>query len=61
MAAMPVINQINDNLSRLSDGGKIRYLNINDKLADAGGRLFEGISSDGLHLTVKGYEVWPRL
>ena len=36
MAVMPVIDRINANLARMADGKKIRFLNINDKLADAG-------------------------
>ncbi len=60
MAAMPVINKINDNLSKLADGRKIRYLNINDRLADGGGRLFDGMTVDGLHPSLKGYEVWAQ-
>ena len=33
MAVMPAINQINHNLSGLADGKKIRYVNVNAKLA----------------------------
>ena len=59
MAVMPVINRINANLARLADGKKVRYLNINDRLADKDGRLFEGMAAgDGLHLDVKGYQAW---
>ena len=58
IAVMPIINGINENLARLADGRKIRYLNINDKLADGNGRLFEGIANDGLHPTLKGYQIW---
>jgi len=56
----PLIDRINSNLSKLADGQKIRYLNINDKLADSKGRLFDGMMSakDKLHPTVKGYQVW---
>ena len=58
-AVMPMINQINDNIARFADGKKIRYLNINDRLADRDGKLFEGMANrDGLHLDVKGYQVW---
>jgi len=58
MAVMPVINKINDNLSRMA-GSRIRYLNINDKLADKDGKLFEGMMNpDKLHPAVKGYQVW---
>jgi lysophospholipase L1-like esterase len=55
---MPVINRINDNISKFADGKKIRYLNINDRLADKDGRLLEGMATDGLHLDVRGYQVW---
>ena len=58
MAVMPEINRINDNLARMSDGTKIRYLNVNDKLADKTGKLIEGMSNDGLHPTLRGYAVW---
>ena len=60
MAWMPVIDQINSNLSKAADGGKIRYLNINDKLADQDGKLFDGVmnAGDKLHPTVKGYQAW---
>jgi len=58
IAVMPTINKINDNLSRLA-GDKIRYLNINDKLADKDDRLFEGMmNADKLHPAIKGYQVW---
>ena len=60
MAAMPVIQRINGKLSKLADGKKIRYLDVNDKLADSDGKLFEGMmnAGDKLHPTLKGYQVW---
>jgi lysophospholipase L1-like esterase len=57
-AVMPSINKINENIARLADGKRARYLNINDKLADADGRLREGVTEDRLHLSVKGYQIW---
>ena len=58
-AVMPIINQVNDRIAKFADGKKIRYVNINDKLADKDGRLREGMANrDGLHLDVKGYQVW---
>jgi lysophospholipase L1-like esterase len=56
----PLIDRINSSLSKLADGQKIRYLNINDKLADSKRRLFDGMmnAKDKLHPTVKGYQVW---
>jgi lysophospholipase L1-like esterase len=57
-AAMTIINEVNERVARLADGKKVRYLNINDKLADKAGRLLEGMSPDRLHLSAKGYQVW---
>ncbi|MET0645517.1 MAG: acetylxylan esterase [Pyrinomonadaceae bacterium] len=59
MAVMPVINQINERIAKFADGKQIRFVNINDRLADREGRLYEGMTNrDGLHLDVKGYQVW---
>ena len=57
--AMPVIDKINGVLSTLADGRKIRYLNINDKLADHAGKLFDGMmNADKLHPGVHAYQIW---
>ena len=60
IAVMPIIDRVNGNLSRLADARRIRYLNVNEKLADRQGKLFEGVmnASDLLHPTIKGYQVW---
>ncbi len=59
MAVMPVIERINANLAQLADGVKIRYLNINRKLADENGKVFDGMMNpDLLHPTLQGYQVW---
>jgi lysophospholipase L1-like esterase len=58
MAVMPEIRAINANLARIADGMTVRYLDVNARLADANGRLFEGMMGDGVHPTVKGYQVW---
>ena len=52
------IDRINENIARLADGRSIRYLNVNEKLADKDGRLHDGMTVDGLHPTVKGYQIW---
>ncbi len=59
IAVMPTINKINANIAGFADGKKVRYLNINNKLADKDGRLFPGMMNpDGLHPAIKGYQVW---
>src|SRR5882724_7287826 len=61
IAVMPIINRINARIAKFADGKEIRYLNINDRLADRGGRLLEGMANkDGLHLDVMGYQVWAE-
>jgi lysophospholipase L1-like esterase len=59
MAVMPEITRINMELARFADR-RLRYLNVNDKLADTNGRLLEGMmdAGDKLHPTIKGYQVW---
>jgi len=58
-AVNPIIDTINDNLSKLAGGKKIRFLDINDKLADRDGKLFDGMMNpDKLHPALKGYQVW---
>ena len=57
-AVGPTIKRINDRIARFADGKRVRYLDINDKLADAEGKLFAGVTVDGLHLAVKGYQIW---
>ena len=58
-AVLPVIEAINTHLAAMATGGKIRYLNINDKLAGRDGMLYEGMmNADKLHPALKGYQVW---
>jgi lysophospholipase L1-like esterase len=60
MAVLPEIDAINVGLAKLADGRRVRYLNINDKLASPDGKLFEGVLNerDKLHPTLRGYQIW---
>jgi cephalosporin-C deacetylase-like acetyl esterase/lysophospholipase L1-like esterase len=58
VAVVPTIKQINERIAKFADGDRIRFLNVNDKLADGDGKLFPGMMGDRLHPTVKGYQVW---
>jgi lysophospholipase L1-like esterase len=59
LAVIPTINQINRKIALMADGGKVRYLDINDQLADKEGRLFPGLmNADQLHPSLKAYQVW---
>ena len=57
-AVVPTLNAINAGLARLADGKKVRFLDVNAKLADADGKLFDGMMGDRLHPSLKGYQVW---
>jgi lysophospholipase L1-like esterase len=57
-AVMPTLSRINANLAKMADGKRVRFLDVNPRLADATGTLFEGMTVDGLHPSLKGYEVW---
>ena len=58
IAVMPTITRINAKIAAFADGKTIRFLNINDKLADAEGRLFDGLMRDKLHPSGAGYQIW---
>ncbi len=59
MALVPVIDRINANLAKMADARRIRYLDINARLAGPDGRLFEGMMNpDKLHPALPGYQVW---
>jgi lysophospholipase L1-like esterase len=59
VAVMPVIDRVNANLEKLADGRRVRFLNINGKLAGPDGRLADGMMMpDKLHPAIGGYQVW---
>jgi lysophospholipase L1-like esterase len=60
MDVMPEIDSINTAFAKIADGHRVRYLNINNKLADPDGKLFDGVLNerDKLHPTLRGYQVW---
>ena len=59
LAVIPAIRQINRKLADLADGKQVRYLDINDQLADQDGKLFPGMmNADQLHPALKAYQVW---
>jgi lysophospholipase L1-like esterase len=55
---MPTIDAINKRYARFANGSGIRYVNINAQLARADGAPREGVTVDGLHLSLAGYQVW---
>ena len=62
-SVMPTIDAINAQYERVADNAagprrQVRYLNINRELAKADGAPREGVTVDGLHLSLAGYQVW---
>jgi (4-O-methyl)-D-glucuronate---lignin esterase len=59
---MATIDAINARYERFADNAarspRVRYLNINRDLAKADGTPREGVTVDGLHLSLAGYQVW---
>ena len=49
---LPLIDQVNENLSRMADGRKFRYLNLNASFRE------DMLNADKLHLTLAGYQAW---
>lgn len=58
MTLLPKIERTNSFLNKIADGKKVIYLDIARGIADEKGKLYEGMTIDGLHLSVKGYQVW---
>jgi lysophospholipase L1-like esterase len=56
--ANPAISGINEGLAKFADGKSVRFVDINDKLADKNGILFDGMTVDKLHPSLAGYEAW---
>jgi lysophospholipase L1-like esterase len=52
------ITWVNEQLAKLDDGNKTRYLDLGPKFLDADGKLPKDIMPDALHPNVKGYQIW---
>jgi lysophospholipase L1-like esterase len=55
---MPIVDAANRGIAQLADGHRVRYININANLVDAHGVLLPEMTVDGLHPTVKAYQLW---
>lgn len=58
--ANKVVADANLRIATLADGKNVRFININDQLADKQGTLHPGLTVDNLHLSLKGYEIWAK-
>lgn len=57
---MRTIRAINEALAKFVDDKKLRFVDVNRRLASTDGTLFDGMmnAKDKLHPTVRGYQVW---
>ena len=51
---------VNALVAKLDDKRMIRYLDVGARLLDKDGNIQEGVLSDVVHLTGKGYEIWAE-
>lgn len=52
------IRQINTKLAQIAKQEKVNYLNIHSWFTDGDGNLRSDLTTDGLHLSADGYDVW---
>ena len=54
------IGSLNDMISGIADGEKVRFVDVNEWCADEEGYLPTSFSSDGCHPYVSGYRDWSQ-
>jgi beta-glucosidase len=52
------VRQTNERIRQFADGGDTHYLDIGDSFLDPNGEIPAELMPDGLHLSLKGYEIW---
>lgn len=57
-AFRPMIKELNGHLAKLADNKSVFYLDIGEKFLASDGTLTTEVMADGLHPTLKGYEIW---
>jgi lysophospholipase L1-like esterase len=54
------IRNLNEQISMVAQQEGAGYLNLHTLFADSQGKLRQELTTDGLHLTLRGYEVWQE-
>lgn len=52
------ISEVNLRLRRLADGKRVRLIDLSRELAEPDGRPRSGMFGDGIHPTVRAYQIW---
>jgi lysophospholipase L1-like esterase len=53
-----VVRETNEKIRQFADGRNTHYLDIGDFFLDPNGEIPADLMPDGLHLSLKGYEIW---
>jgi lysophospholipase L1-like esterase len=54
------IAKINQDIAKLDDGKRVKYMDIGAKFTKEDGKLTKDIMPDYLHLSPRGYEIWAE-
>ena len=54
----PIIKEMNGKLAKLADNKQVFFMDIGDKFLAPDGTLTAEVMPDGLHPSLKGYEIW---
>ncbi len=54
------VSRVNQLISKLDDGGMVRFLNFGDKFLNADGTISPDVFRDNVHLAPVGYKVWAE-
>jgi lysophospholipase L1-like esterase len=52
------VNAVNAGIARLDDGGKVKFLNLDEKFLAPDGTLSRNLFPDLLHPNAKGFQIW---
>lgn len=58
MSFIPAIAKANARIAKLANGKRVWFINLDTQFADEKGVLREGLTTDKLHLTAAGYQIW---
>lgn len=63
LASLPIdrIRRLNYSIASLTKQENVFFLNLQPAFADASGLLRRDLTTDGIHLSAKGYEVWQSV
>jgi lysophospholipase L1-like esterase len=54
------LTDVNARIAKLHDNTHVFYQDLGPKFLEADGRIAAGVMSDGLHPTMRGYEIWAN-